>query len=78
MPVELQAEVKYLKVKLAYQIGRARPKRQGDVNPVEELAKEAGLMERIDNVKNDMAKYDEFARFIEALVAFHKFYGGKD
>lgn len=78
LPVELQAEVKYLKVKLAYQIGRARPNRREDTNPVEDFAKEAGLMEKIDEIKNSMDKYDEFARYVESLVAFHKFYGGKD
>lgn len=78
MPVELQAEVKYLKVKLAYQIGRSSQKNRYAVNPVKELAEEAALMQRIDDIKNDMGKYDRFAHFIEALVAFHKFYGGKE
>lgn len=45
LPVELQAQIKYLKVKLAYQIGRNRSKWG---NPVEDFEKKAGLMSLID------------------------------
>ncbi len=68
---ELAAQVKFLKVKLAYQIGR-----QGRL--VADFAKEADLMAAIDNIGDDVKKYEEFARYVEALVAFHKYYGGKD
>lgn len=69
---ELQAEVKFLKVKLAYQIGRDTK------DSVRTFADESHLMEKIDAIKDDVTKYEEFARYVEALVAFHKFYGGKD
>lgn len=75
LPVELQAQIKYLKVKLAYQIGRNRSKWG---NPVEDFEKEAGLMSLIDGVKSSTKEYEKFAHYMEALVAFHKFYGGKD
>ena len=75
LPVELQAQIKYLKVKLAYQIGRNRSKWG---NPVEDFEKEAGLISLIDGIKSSTKEYEKFAHYIEALVAFHKFYGGKD
>lgn len=75
LPVELQAQIKYLKVKLAYQIGRNRSKWG---NPVEDFEKEAGLISLIDGIKSSTKEYEKFAQYIEALVAFHKFYGGKD
>lgn len=75
LPVELQAQIKYLKVKLAYQIGRNRSKWG---NPVEDFEKEAGLMSLIDGIKSSTKEYEKFAHYIEVLVAFHKFYGGKD
>ena len=75
LPVELQAQIKYLKVKLAYQIGRNRSKWG---NPVEDFEKEARLMSLIDGIKSGTKEYEKFAHYIEALVAFHKFYGGKD
>ena len=71
LSTDLAAQVKFLKVKLAYQVGR-----QGKV--VADFAKEADLMAAIDSIGSDAKKYEEFARYVEALVAFHKFYGGKD
>ena len=71
LSTDLVAQVKFLKVKLAYQVGR-----QGKV--VADFAKEADLMAAIDSIGSDAKKYEEFARYVEALVAFHKFYGGKD
>lgn len=38
----------------------------------------AKLNEAIDEIGNDIKKYKDFAKYIEALVAYHKFYGGKD
>ena len=75
LPVSLQAQIKYLTVKLAYQIGRNKGKYG---NPVEEFEKEAGLMKWIDEIKGSAKEYDKFSNYIEALVAYHKFYGGKD
>lgn len=72
LPRELQAEVKYLKVKLAYQIGR------DDKKSVKAFADETHLFEKIDGVKDSIENYEEFARYIEALVAYHKYYGGKN
>ena len=71
LSADLAAQVKFLKVKLAYQIGR-----QGRF--VADFAKEADLMAAIDSIGDDVKKYEEFARYVEALVAFHKYYGGKD
>lgn len=75
LPEDLQMQVKFLKVKLAYQIGRDKSK--GGTN-VEKFSKNAGLMNKIDNIGSSMEKYESFARYVEALVAFHKFYGGAD
>lgn len=64
---ELAAEVKFLKVKLAYQVARNR-------ETVGDLEKKANLMARIDQIGTDMKKYDAFIHFVEALVAYHKFH----
>ena len=68
----LAAEVKYLKVKLAYQSAKDT---RGNVRAFAEKAK---LKERIDQIGTDMKRYEEFAHFMEALVAYHKFHGGRD
>lgn len=68
---DLVAEVQFLKVKLAYQVGR-------DPKEVKPFMEKAELMKEIDGIGNNPAAYDRFSKYIEALVAFHKFYGGKD
>lgn len=77
IPEDLQMEIKFLKVKLAYQIGRADAGRNKP-NPVRDFADKSGLITEIDKIGNSLGKYENFARYVEALVAFHKFYGGKD
>ena len=79
---KLQMQVKFLKVKLAYQIGRAdtkwNDKAHAKINLVKEFEKKADLMNKIDAIGDSVEKYDDFARYVEALVAFHKFYGGRE
>lgn len=77
IPEDIQMEIKFLKVKLAYQIGRAESGRNR-ANPVKEFADKSGLIGEIDKIGDSLERYENFARYVEALVAFHKFYGGKD
>ena len=42
------------------------------------FVKEAKIIECIDEIGNSKAKYLLFNRYMEALIAYHKFYGGKD
>ena len=70
LPLELASEVKYLKVKFAYQAGRMRE--------VREFGEMAQIKERIDRVGDSFREYQCFARYMEALVAYHKYYGGRD
>ena len=59
--------IKYAKIKLIYQIAREGNKGFFD---------EAQLEERLDYIKTKKA-FDDFLKYIEALVAYHKFKGGK-
>ena len=63
------SDLQYLKVKMAYEAGRE--------DSVKRFLEHTGLMEALDCVKN----YDQFmlyCRYAESLVAYFKFYGGKD
>lgn len=60
-------EVKLLKPKLAYAAGR-----QQEVKPLMSL-----LDPCIDRV-NTKEDFKQFARLVEGIVAYHKFYGGRD
>lgn len=70
LSVELTNEIKYLKVKLAYQAGREKN--------VKDFIAKAKLFDKIDEIGNSLKRYEEFAKYIEAIVAYHKFAGGKD
>ena len=67
---ELTNEIKFLKVKLVYQVGKDKKLRP--------FVEKAELLEMIDGIGGSIRKYENFARYIEALVAYHKYYGGKD
>ncbi|MFR7418442.1 type III-A CRISPR-associated protein Csm2 [Megasphaera massiliensis] len=70
MPDELAGEIRFLKVKAAYQSGRDRT--------VEEFMKACKMEDWIDGIGTSIKKFEEFSRYMEALVAYHKYYGGKD
>ena len=69
---ELTAEVKFLKVNLLYQAGKDK---SGTVKNFVEVANLEAIIEDIDN---DLQKFADFCKYVEALVAYHKFLGGKD
>lgn len=70
MDDDLTAEVKYLKVKIVYQAGREAA--------VKQFVNTSRILDRINSVGNSIKEYNELAKYVEALVAYHKFYGGKD
>lgn len=64
-----KSEIQYLKVKMAYEAGRELS--------VKDFLDKTFLMHALDYVTS----YDEFVlycRYAESLVAYFKFYGGKD
>ena len=71
LPPELVAEVKFLKVKLMYLAGREK-------NIVGAFVEKSGLIEMIDSIGDSTERFDTFDKYVQALGAFHKFYGGKD
>lgn len=71
---ELQMEIEFLRVNIAYQIGREK----GKENLVREFVEKADLLNMVKNINGDIKAFEDFCRYIEALVAFHKFYGGQE
>lgn len=65
LPKEIVNDIAYLKIKLVYQCGR-----HDAVKKFDEVAK---LQQRIDAIGKDETKFMEFHRFMEAVVAYHKF-----
>ena len=68
LPDELAGEIQFLKVKAAYQAGRERS--------VNDFMVQSKMKHRIEEIGTSISKYEEFAHYVEALVAYHKFHGG--
>ena len=68
---DIVAEIAYMRIQFAYILGKNKGNK--------ELEK---LHEKLDNaitdINNSKAKFINFARYVEAIVAYHKFYGGRD
>lgn len=67
---ELTADIKFLKVNLLYQAGRT--------DAVKQFMTVSKLNVIIDSIGDSLARFVKFTKYVEALVAYHKFLGGKD
>mgnify|MGYP002616612065 FL=1 len=67
---ELIGQINYMKIRFYYEAGR-EPK-------VKELLEKAKVFDIMKQISNSRENYILFSRYMEALVAFRKFYGGKD
>lgn len=70
MSEDLQERIQYLRMRIAYECGRER-----DVKFFVEKTK---LLEHLKSIGDKKGNCILFCRYMEALVAYHKFYGGKD
>lgn len=73
---DIVSRVKYMKMRLVYEIGRDIADR--GKSGVEDFAKKAKLLEIIDSIGYSREDLILFCKYMEALVAYHKYYGGKD
>lgn len=73
---DIVSRVKYMKMRLVYEIGRDVADR--GKSGVEIFAKNAHLLEIIDSVGDKRENLILFCKYMEALVAYHKYYGGKE
>lgn len=67
---ELTAEIKFLKVNLLYQAGRT--------DAVKQFMTISKLDVIIDSIGDSLSGFVKFTKYVEALVAYHKFLGGRD
>ena len=68
---EIKAKIEYLRVRFIYEAGR-------DENGIKRLVENANLLGVLKNIKGSKKNYILFNRYLEALVAFHRYNGGKD
>ncbi len=75
---ELINDVSYLRVQFVYQSGRNSVKVNRQMFfPVKDLVEKGQILEALKEIK-DRETLQRFCRYMEALVAYFKFYGGKD
>ena len=77
-----------MRVRVAYEYGRdtgeskSRNKEEGSgketVYPMKEFITQAHLLEYLKGISTDRADLIRFAHYMEALVAFHRYLGGKE
>ena len=66
-------EIQYLRLRIIYEAGR-----DDKDQDVMEFVKKAELIENIQSIGKSREQLLLFCRYMEALVAYHRFYGGKD
>lgn len=67
---ELQGRVQYLRMRMAYEAGRD-PAVKGFVAA-------AKLLDQLSAIHSERKNLLLFCRYMEALVAYHRYYGGRD
>lgn len=67
---DLVGRVQYLKMRVAYEAGRERD--------VMDFVKKAAILEEIGRIGRKKEQLLLFCHYMEALVAYHKFLGGRD
>ncbi len=70
LPEEICSRIEYLRVRFLYEAGRE--------TAVKNMVEKARIIEILKSVKGSKKNYVLFNHYMEALVAFHKYYGGKD
>lgn len=75
---DIVAEIAYMRVQFAYIVGKNKSSnyKNKDNEGLEKLHKE--LDDAIANIKDSKSNFINFARYVEAIVAYHKFHGGRD
>ena len=70
---ELNGRIEYLRIRFVYECGRDDSKRK-----VRNFVEKSEVLEILKEIKKSKKNYLLFSRYMEALVAFHKYYGGKE
>ena len=68
---EILGKIQYLRVRFVYEAGR-------DPRHMKDFVEKAEILKCLDEIGNSKSRYLLFSNYMEALVAYHKYYGGKD
>jgi CRISPR-associated protein Csm2 len=64
--------LEHMRIRVIYEAGRE------DSIRMIEFIRDSRIINYIKSIGNSRKEFIKFARYMEALVAYHKFYGGRD
>jgi CRISPR-associated protein Csm2 len=67
---EMIERIQYLRLRIVYEAGRDKD--------VKEFVDKSGILNDVKKIGNSKKKFLDFCKYVEALVAYHRFYGGRD
>ena len=67
---EICEEIQYLRLRIVYEAGKDQD--------VKNFMNQANLLENIQDIGKNRERLLLFCRYMEALAAYHRFYGGRD
>lgn len=67
---EEESAIQYLRMRTAYECGRDKS--------VKKMVESSNLIGYLLDIKKDKKKLANFITYVEALVAYHRFFGGED
>ena len=67
---EYVERIQYLRLRIAYEAGRDKQ--------VAEFVRKSNLLGYVKQIKDSKKLFLLFTKYVEALVAYHKYYGGRD
>ena len=75
---ESVVKINLMRVRVAYEYGRDTGESVGKDNPMKDFISQSHLLEYLKGISTDRADLIRFAHYMEALVAFHRYFGGKE
>lgn len=70
LSADIVGQINYMKIRFIYEAGREER--------VKDLIEAAEILDHLDEIRGSRAQYILFSRYMEALVAYRKFYFDKD
>lgn len=70
------SDVQNLRLKLVYEYGRDEDGKRE--NGVKDFINKSNLIEEIKKIGDDREKLIIYCKYVEALVAYHRYFGGRD
>lgn len=80
---ESQTMLNMARIRIAYEVGRdlsnlKKPSPDPTKYPIKKFVTDTHIIEYIKGIGTSREQFINFSRYMEALIAYHKFYGGKE